>query len=287
MKSGYKPKRFLFWHVNDHRDYDFHASFGTVGVPEMPDEIRNDTSGWMPNQNAFEPIFKNPPMPEGCTNCTQNDVAANYAGQLFNPGYTESKTHANARGGIDIAESFDSVIKDGVQAKDSSIHFPFKAYYEVTKQGVLDWFDAFKVCMFLDRKHTISIGIPWFSSFEQVDENGVVRIPTSFNVSGVSWHNAEVTGYVKTNTKGQLIRNGEQFLQVKSWQGENFDDAGWCYFPRSLVNTLFEIRGTQSKVGSPIKVPGVKRVSLDWVGYIVSFLHLVANNYVLRPMGVI
>lgn len=286
MKSGYRPRKFLWMHVKDHRDHDFLKThlMGSVGVPELPPEIRNDRKLWMPNQNEPEPIFGNPAMPDGCTDYAQNDLASNFANELFNPAYTESKTHANANGGGDMRVSFSSVINDGVQNKAGIIKKPFKQYFIVVAQATLDWFDAFRTSLFLGQAdfREISVGMPWFSEYESTGPDGQLPTPANWK-SPMSWHDAVVCGYVLKNQEGLVF--SEPKLEIKSWQGTKYADEGYCYMSRAQANMTFSMSGTIALIGSPVAVPGVQYVDLSWVQYVLSFARMVANRYLMRPAG--
>lgn len=302
MQHGYKPRKFLWWYIDDHRDHDFIKTvaphLGSVGIPDMPD-VDNDRGLWMPDQNAFEPIFGNPPMPEGCTDYAQNDLPANYTGTLYNPAWTETHVHANENGGADMRVSFSSIINDGVQRKDGTIDKPFKQYLFVKAQGVLDWFAAHHASLFLGKedKREISVGIKWWPEWvspvngsgigtTHVGPDGILPDP-DWSYQGFTWHDAVFCGVVSKNTKGQLIRNGEQFIKVKSWQGTSVGDNGFVYMSRPQANTTFAQPGTVSIIGSQVLLPGIQTINIAWVQYILSFVYMVANNYVLRPFGIV
>lgn len=305
MIQGYKPKKFLFWYFNDHRDHDYIKYAGIAQMPAMPQEVNNDQGFGQPNQNAYDPLFNIGPIPNGCTDEAQADYCTQWLEALCSPMYLENITHANAKGGLDIRIAMAAVVANGIQTKDGVVHWPFKQYMAVRAQNGLDWFDTFKATLFLgkaDRK-VISIGLPWFVSFENVqiklqdgsftisalptNWNGVLIMPPDFSTRGLGWHNAVISGYTTKDTKGNLLNGGEQFLKIKSWQGPGYGDNGWCYMSRSLCNQIFAIPGTYAAVFSQVYVPGINTIDVSWVQYVVSFLYMIANNYVLRPMGLV
>lgn len=262
MKSGYKPLKV------DHRDYT--EKFGAVGVPELPVSLDSDAHLWMPDQDSTELTFSNPAMPFGCTDYTQADLTADEKKKLFNPILLENITHANARGGADIREA----LKAG-----KSLGW-YSAFFNVRAQGSLDWFDTFRVALLLGKSEgrTLSVGTPWFSVFEN-PTNGILPTPDTFNTRGVSWHNYKITGW-------KMIGN-QQYLIGKSWQGPNYGDHGLCYISRSLINSLMAISGAGAFFISQTAPQVVETVDLSWVQYVVSFVRMIGNNYILRPFGLV
>lgn len=283
MEYGIKP------HKPDHRSFDYLKThvFGAVGVPELPTTVDNDAHLWMPNQNAPEPIFNNPAWPYGCTDYGQTKLAINHDKKLYNPARLEAVTHANALGGYDMRKSFQAMIDGGMENKDGTITpCPFKQYFEVRAQGTLDWFDAFRTALFLgigDSK-TISTGQPWYQVYEQIGADGI--LPDVMDYTKISgWHDAVVVGYTDTNTSGQKIRGGELFLKIDSDQGVEYGDKGYCYMDRIHTNLVFNTYGTIALIGSPVYVANVFTIDLSWVQTVLSFVRMINNNYIMRPLG--
>lgn len=287
IRGGTQP------HKDDRRDFDFFKNHESFGATILPSVIDNDAHLWMPDQNTYEPIFGNDAEPYGCTNYSQNDHAADRLGILFNPAYTESITHANEKGGLDMRVSFQAVIDHGVQTKEGRIVFPFKAYYNVKAQGGMDWFTAFRACMAITKGRSVSIGIPWFAYFENSvvqnadgtftigalpdDWNAILPMPPSLKTFNVPWHNAVIARTTDRNTKGEMLRGGEIFLAVKSMQGERYGDKGWCYMDQKLANALFNIPYTIALVGSPTKLDNVATIDMSWLKNITSLIGYFAH----------
>jgi hypothetical protein len=285
MKSGIGP------HKPDHRSYDYLKThvFGSVGVPALPPSVDNDAHLWIPNQDEPDPIFGNPALPYGCTDYSQTELVINFKKELFNPGLLEKITGANASGGYDMRKSFQAMIDTGVEDKSGNIlPCPFKQYFEVVPQATLDWFDAIRVACFLGiaENKTVSVGMPWYSDFEQIGSDGILPPPKDLaHPSG--WHDAVFVGYTTTNSSGALIRGGDMFLKIESHQGEGYGDKGFCYLDRPGCNTILSTPGVIALIGSPIFVANVLTVDLSWVQYVLSFVRMIKNNYIMRPLGLV
>lgn len=242
----------------DHRDYDFHKSFGTVGTYEFPDSFSVDASLWMPNQDipqAFTGIDNVPALPYGCTDYAQTDLCMDEDGQIYSPMLLENETHANQNGGADIRVSLEA-------AKQV---FGRTAYYNIRASGAIDFFDAIRLAMYSGQpeKRAVSIGIPWFQEFERLNPNAVLPIPV-LDTANATWHNAVVPGWKSIA--------GIPYLVVKSWQGAGYGDQGFCYLGRDLCNTLFTISGTGAFTLSKLTPQSVQTVDLTWVQTIVSYV---------------
>src|SRR5712664_1369790 len=101
MKHGARPLK------PDHRDYDFHKSFGSIAPSKFADSYSTDAKLNMPDQNADG-------LPYGCTDYSQaelgDDIVRQYA---YDPRQLEAVTHANALGGIDIRTSLKAALNLG------------------------------------------------------------------------------------------------------------------------------------------------------------------------------
>lgn len=267
IKSGLKPTVF------DRRDYDFHKTFGSAVPPTFPDSYNVDLGLWQPSQNDFEPIFKNSPLPFGCTDYTQADLCADEDGELKNPILLENVTHANANGGIDIRVALTAAKKV----------FGRTAYFTITPTGGLDFFDSIRLAMLYTREEnrSVSAGTPWFPEFlqgvpgsgaglTQVGPDGILPTPGSLDTSRASWHNWKVAGWKNIN--------GKPYLICKPWIGFWYGDKGYCYMSRELANILFSIRYacafTLSKRAANMALP----VDFDLIGWILSVFHWLIPN---------
>ena len=256
----------------DHRDWDFHKTFGTV-IMNLPNELILDAGLWIPNQNSYEPIFGNPSMPYGCTDYTSNDVCANQDGILYNPAFTESVTHANTTGGTDIRTSLLSTIKQGTQTKDGTI-VKRTGVFNVQKYDILDYFDSIRYAMLptLGEKRTVSWGTPWFPEWEtEALQNKAIMIASSnYDTTNLGWHNSEFVGWKTIN--------GTPYLVNKSWQGDKVGDNGFLYFSRDIVNSVMKINGTCAFTVSKLQngLPP-KNISTSFLEWIYSILRNIFN----------
>lgn len=265
MQSGLKPNTI------DHRDYDFFKTFGAVSSLEinLPNEYIVE-SGWKPDQRLYETVFGNQPQPFGCTNYTTCDLCAAQDGILYNPAFTENFTHANANGGATVRDSLLSAIKFGTQGIDNIIR-KRTAFYNIQKYQQLDWFDSIRYSMLptIGEKRTVSWGTPWYTEWENAGNtlNGIVPEVNNYNKSVQSWHNSEFVGW-KTIA-------GVPYLINKSWQGTNFGDSGYLYFPREVVNAVMEVKGTCAYTVSKI-VPGSGFKMIDTT--LMEWAHSIIRN---------
>ena len=283
VKSGYKPSV-------DHRDWDYIKNkaphFAATGVPELPVTLGH-TLSWIPNQNTTDTQYNIPPLPEGCTEYVQSYLSWLQTKVFRSPMDLEKLAHANQNGGADIRDIFMVAIQLGW----------FKSFYNVTAQGTLDWFDAFKICLWLgkDEVRALSAGTPWFAPYEQIGSDGILPlIPTPpelrygffgtiqslfkrlFGSVPYSWHNWMIYDFE--------TYNGTDYLLGISLQGKGYGDNGVHRISREVINSLMEMRYTNTfaglQVASPTTTPFT--VDLTWTEKVVSFVHMVANNYVLR-----
>lgn len=232
----------------DPRDFSylrtFKPKFGSIAV--IPNELNVDAGFPIPDQNAPNHTFNLPPMPDGCTDYTTATVCSDEDGVQYNPGFTESLTHANANGGGDIRASLLTAVKTGVQALGETVaqagNHKRAAIFRVGQNA--DFFDGIRTVL-ADNKRPLSCGSPWFPEWEADFSK---HIAPAFTYDGVPahypWHNWEITKATAFDTSGKPIRGGEIFLAVKSWQGTNVYDKGWLYMDRPTINKIFAIFGS-------------------------------------------
>lgn len=242
MPRGGKPTK------HDHRDLDYIKSKKLGGLyPQFPEEYSTEAGLWNPSQNEGSNLFTPPvpPMPEGCTNYAQTDLLIDEDKKLYNPMDLENITHANANGGSDLRTSLKAVVK---------LHPDHPAFFniqpDISKGGVLDWFDAVRIAMVVGKleNRAVSIGSPWFPDFMNAPD-GVIQEPLDWSlfVKGtslprVTWHNWNAKGW-KANIMGWKTVNGETCLIVKPWIGTNWGDKGFGYINRAVFNKLMAISG--------------------------------------------
>lgn len=260
MKNGARPTK------QHHKDKDFHKSFGSVLPSQFPSEYLCDAGLSMPNQEELDVEFTPavPPMPFGCTNEASADLATDLTGKLYNPYQLENITHANAKGGYDIRLS--------LQAARDNLHW-FKDFYNVQKQPILDWFDSLRLAQFVGapEKRSLSIGTPWFPSWEKAAVAGIFVMPAPTNEElaaiaaddeAYSWHDSKLDGW--------CLENGTIVYRDKSWQGRNVGRGGFIAFDRATINTVMQIRGTVAFTSTNLVAPESILVQLSGIQWLLS-----------------
>lgn len=256
MKQGLNPK------ISDHRDYDFHKSFGTAQKPT--EYIAFSVDGEFPvlNQNGMG-------LPWGCTGFAQGYLCSCEDKVQADPAEIYINTPPyNKTSGRNIRDSLNRIKKVGYRkylTEDPPAN-PRTAYYSCRAQGILDWFDAIYVAMLVtkDENRAMSIGVPWFPEFESVGSDGILPMPQDFNVSRGTWHNAAI---------GKVILIGnEPYFGIQSWQGSNYGHNGWCYMNRALANKIFDIYGTEAFTVTKLTPQSIQAINLDVVEWIVNLI---------------
>ena len=254
----------------DHRDFDFFKSFGTIAPPTFPTEYFTDAGLWMPNQeisDVIQGLPTIPPLPYGCTDYTQSDLANDELGQLLrNPLDLDNADHANASGGIDIRTSLNAAIQLGW----------FKYYFNIqANTPVLDFFDAIRLAAFsgAPEKRSVSWGTPWYSEWENAAQTqSIMPSPQSYDPANLPWHNSKLCGWKTINEIPYLIN--------KSWQGTQIGDKGFLYFPREVVNAVMAVSGSVAFTATQAEVANVQTIDVSVVQWIVSFMrNLLGYNY--------
>ncbi len=110
----------------------------------------------------------------------------------------------------------------------------------------------------------VSIGIPWFPIFEATGSDGIVTDVAWGDLSTASWHNAVVSKWVQ--------KNGQPYLAIKSWQGENFGDHGYIYFSRFLINRLFSVPQTEAYTIAPKDSVSINTIKVNLLMAIISYM---------------
>lgn len=259
INHGARPVRI------NHKDYDFIQShrLGTITASDaqFSDEFFADAGLTMPNQEAEDTEFTppTPPMPEGCTDFAQADLATDLTKQIHNPLTLEALTHANADGGCEMQVSLDAAVSIGW----------FKQYFKITTSGVLDYFDSFRLAQLMGinvgENRSITWCTPWFPSWEKAAVTGqsVMPMPTDAELASIStmpWHNSKLDGWT--------TQNGVAVYRDKSWQGNTIGDKGFLYFPREVVNRVMVIQGTAgfTPTNNPILTPQTIAVTpYQWI----------------------
>lgn len=268
IKNGARPTKI------DHRDYDFHKTFGSVAPASFPAEYLCDAGVTMPDQNQQNNFF-NPPVPalfDGCTDYAQSEIATDLSNGtvIRNPEDLDKLTNANALGGFDIRQSI-TIAKNQLGW--------FSAFFNIRAISPLDFFDAFRLAQLsgAPEKRSITFGTPWFPSWEaacnpSVNPSGVMPMPTALelssikqNINSFSWHNSKLDGWT--------TKNGTPLYRDKSWQGNAVGDKGFVYFPREVINTVMQITGTVGFTATQMGLTGTPQtINVTVVQWIVSFM---------------
>lgn len=256
-KFGAQPTRI------DHRDFDFHRTFGTT-IVALPPEYNCDAGLTMPNQDLPNPMFNISALPFGCTDYTTTELCGDEDKVAYNPGYTESKTLANASQGGDIRKSLNSSIVWGVQTSTETTDAQAAThrrgqYFNV--QATIDYFDGIRSTLWANQanKRSVSIGTPWFPNWEQTN-NGIISAPFSYDATGLGWHNWKICGWKTIN--------GVVYLVGKTWQGPDYGDNGWAYFPRDVINAVMAIKGSAAFTlaqATPGSVINIQVTMIQWL----------------------
>lgn len=258
MKSGTTPTRIKI------KDYDFLPSFhpgiyaGTAPLPQFPAEYLTDQTDWLPNQNTDG-------FPEGCTDYAQTKLARILGTIEATPQMLENVTHANTLGGFGILASVDA-------ARTVLKWFTWR--YIIQSTGALDYFDTCRLAQVsgIPERRAISSGSPWFPSWEKACLSGVKIMPmptqdeltlAHTNPNALPWHDYVLDGWSQNFpvSPGQLLYRGD------SWQG----DIDYVYFPREVINVVFDLYGTVQVVPTNMGAPTLASVPIP--AWFASLLH--------------
>lgn len=269
IKNGTKPTKI------DHRDYDFHKSFGALNLKAIPfpQEYNTDAGVTMPNQEiddySFTPFV--PAELSGCTNESTSDVATDLSNgsKIRRPDVVEAITHANALGGYDVRQS----LLTGLQPNPLNPKRLgwYSAIFNIRAIGQ-DFFDAIRDAMASGgtERRSVSIGTPWYPEFEPVGNgngkmtlSGIISEPANWSTDGMPWHNWKICGW-------KMI-DGQVYLIGKSWQGAQYGDKGFCYFNRQIINHLMSIPGTVAFTATTGALPPISTVNTTWLQWIISY----------------
>lgn len=252
MKNGSKPER-LKW-----RDFDYILSFhkeiafGTAAYPQFPKEYLTDNTNWYPDQNTEG-------EPYGCTNYSSAKLALILGVGYATPQTLEAVTHANANRGYGVLASIDAA---------RTVLKWFNWRYTIQAKGKLDYFDAFRLAQVsgLSEHRAISAGSMWFPSWEQavLSGNRIMPMPTTDELKQAKnaggpfpWHNYVFDGW----SESFPIAPGMLLYRADSWQG----DKDPIYFPREVINVVFDYYGTIAVTATSAQPPKIATVSLpDW-----------------------
>lgn len=299
MKHGARPTRIK------HTDYDFLKTQRFAGVsPTFVDEFFADAGLTMPNQNAPESGYVPPvpPLPFGCTDYGQSELATDLTKTIHNPNDLEAITHANVKYGIQIRDSLDACLSPSLLHPERLGWI--KRYYNIRAQGRIDSFDAFRLAQVLGldvgEKRSITWGTPWFPSWEAAifgnvivkqpdgsystmsggERKIVMPMPTDAELAlarawdpSIPWHDSKLDGWTK--------KNGTVVYRDKSWQGNEIGEGGFIYFPREVINTVMGIPGTVAYVASNLADANAPQtIDISTLQWIVSWVRVLLQRYV-------
>jgi hypothetical protein len=253
----------------DHRDFDFHLSFGSpTSLPSFPLEYCTDLNLWMPSQNAMA-------LPLGCTGFAGADAAADEDGVLYDPGDLYRRTPPGTDDqGRDMRKMLSTLTGSDLKRYlgDTVAGSKRTAYFQIKGSGFIDSFDAVRLTMLStkDEHRAVIAGIPWYLTFQTIGNDGIMRMPDSLSLDQASWHAIKIAGWT--------THNGIPYLLIKSWQGDLYGDHGWVYMPRELANVLLTTYGAAAFTVTKVKPDEVQRVDLDVVSIIVSYIRLLISK---------
>lgn len=250
------------WRNLQDKHFAPHVLFGSVQT--LPDELVTDAGLTMPDQITDL-------RPTACTGYCTTDTATDNSKIIYSKSFNFMKTlevenapasteGADARTATEIGPTFgflpitleptDVTNGDQTYAANQD-HWPtmldawasphkVPAYSPISLVPGYDMFDSVRSAMSVSGPHSAMLATQWSPSFESVGTSGLLEE----SPIGLYWgHDYKAAGFTTKNTSGQLIRNGEVFLRIKSWQGSNYGDKGYVYMSRVLANKLFTVWG--------------------------------------------
>lgn len=240
----------------------------------------------IPNQTLPDTRFTPPApaIPNGCTGETQTSICSDEDGVVYNPKYTYDMTcmmenHDESQG-CDIRNSAKSLTIYGLQMQGDmptqTLARKRGQYFVIDLASGYDWFDSFRLALRANGR-SISTATPWFIEWEiATGINGVLISDFTYNgiPSDYSWHNYKICGEL-------VLPSGEDAIEAISWQGNNFGDAGKCYFTRETFNKAFDIYGTLALTPGPRIAPG----DIQYVKLTILQQALVYLNDILAIIG--
>ena len=258
MNNGTKPERLRINDLDYLKSFHPHVFAGTASYPQFPAEYLTDKTDWLPDQNADG-------LPFACTSYTTTKIARILGVTGAQVSDLEAVTHSNALHGYSVLAAIDT-------ARQSLGWFGWRFVIQAT--GMLDYFDALRLAQVsgFPEQRGISIGTPWFPSWEQAIQSGqkILPMPTEAeltqahnNPNSLPWHNYLADGW----SQYFPVSNGQLLYRLDSWQGE----LDYVYAPREVINTVMDLYGTVAVTATSTTPPALARVPLpDWFW---AFLH--------------
>lgn len=267
IQHGLKPIRI------DHRNYSFPRTFGALSPITLPDDYNCDAGLTMPDQNADG-------RPEGCVWYTTTELCNDEDGVAYDVSFVQRNVlfmENQSNGPCSIEDGLKSTIVYGVRIAGipdgEAVANRRGQYFQLEMTDNLDWFDAVRSTLYLNRleKRSVSVGTLWMSEFEDIGSNGI--IPGDFayigNPAAYPSHNWKICGW-KTIA-------GIPYLIGKTWQGTRYGDAGWAYFPRTAINKALSIKGTGAFTIAKADSQNIQIVELTVFQLLLSYYYRLAG----------
>ena len=244
--------------VKKKTDRSFHRTFGGISPMVIPD-FSVDAGLTMPDQTA-DGLY------EACSAYAQQELITDQRSELHNDyrnHYQKTLALENLPFGSGVNDIRDSL-------KIAIAYYGEGAYYAVESSS-MEWFDSIISVMWTNLQNNkikcaVSIGTPWELEWDVMHLNSTGIIPTIFtgDPKKLSWHNWAI--------KGKKTINGVSYLLGKTWQGKNYGDAGWAYYPREAINAVMAIQGTGAFTLAPRDATNVQTVRWTLMDMIRTFL---------------
>lgn len=259
----------------DHRTFSFHRTFGTA--ISTPTTFDFDTLGLRPDQNA-DGLY------EACTAYTNNDVASNedrvaYDDYDFTYKNTLMMMDAPYGSPCDVMTALNATTTYGVKSKTMTADQAVRRapFFIIEKLG--DYLGGLISAMWV-KQGCLSVATPWFREFEQVNPDGTVNSPKTWDVTKerASWHDWEVCGVA--------MINGIQMIKCKSWQGPHYGVSGINYFTREQINALLGIKGAGCFGQKHANPEDIKAVEMVWYQVAISYAIMIWKKLSLRNQSI-
>lgn len=269
IRNGIRPRHFTLFgrkfRYTDHRDLDYHRTFGAVAQALPLLEYNYDAGFGMEDQNADG-------YPNGCTGYMQNAAAQDIDRAQSDPAFVYKNTLEMSGlpdgAPCDVRISMKSTVVYGIQrtgeTKEQALAHRQGPFLNVRKVPGMDWFDSIRLALRNNPNRSLSLCTPWFHEWENPDGNGIVPEIFTGDPDTLPWHNHKGCG--------EHIIDGLPYLTDKSWQGANIGNGGYLYFGRKTINTVMEIDGTEVFIRQPIGTAQPSFVKLTIIETILSYI---------------
>ncbi len=256
----------------DHNDLSLIPSFGgTDNTSGLPAQYIVATSE-MPDQDA-DGLY------EACTAYAQTELAADQTGEEYDIKEFYLSTPPGDLGPRAMRDSLSLLTKRGPKTTKGVLKSWDGKYYNIYKYGKLDWYNAFKVGLYIVRneKRAASAAMPWYREWSgsNVPASGIVPDLGTYSWTNASGHDAVIGGWTSVSLiNGKPL--GDEYMAIKSWQGQ-VGDGGWLYFSKAIINKVFELYYTEVFTVSQQKPTTFATVDLPAIERIISFIKNLFN----------